>query len=151
MLPKIYHRRIDCFITPIVAVRASCACLVPVAGRIAALRNYFRANYQIPARLTAMLLIACSAMLLSMPASAQSPISPAAGTTPEMLENRIKEAEAAVDLDETTRGALLELYRKASSQISQQRNQERIRAGTGTRATQGAGATRSGNHPAILA
>jgi len=46
-----------------------------------------------------------------------------------MLEDRIKEVEAAVDLDNTTRGALLELYRKASSQISQQRNQEKAARG----------------------
>jgi len=46
-----------------------------------------------------------------------------------MLENRIKESEAAVDLDETTRGTLLELYRKASSQISQQRNHEKAARG----------------------
>jgi len=70
-------------------------------------------------------MIAFSTMLLSIPASAQSPISPTAGTTPEMLENRTRETEAATDLDETTRATLLELYRKASSQISQHSSHEK--------------------------
>ncbi len=75
-------------------------------------------------RFTAILLIACSAMLLTIPATAQSPISPIAGTTSEMLEKHISDAEAATDLDETTRSTLLEHYRKASSLISQQQRYE---------------------------
>lgn len=77
--------------------------------------NHFRS------RPTAILLIACAAILLSVKAPAQSLISPAAGTTPEMLENRMKEAKAASDLDEATRDTLLELYSKTSSLISQRR------------------------------
>jgi potassium efflux system protein len=80
------------------------------------------ANNRSPVRLTAILLIACSAMLLSMSASAQSTQSPAAGATPEMIEKRIRETEAVVDLDETTRNALLDLYRKTSSLISRHRD-----------------------------
>ena len=80
--------------------------------------NHFRL------RLAALLLTVCFAMLLSLPASAQSAVSSATGTTPEMLEKRIKETETAGDLDETTRITLLELYREASSLISQQRSYE---------------------------
>jgi potassium efflux system protein len=61
---------------------------------------------------------------VSVPAPAQSPISQAAGTTPEILENRIKEIEASADLDETIKGTLLDLYRKSSSLISQHRTYE---------------------------
>ena len=77
--------------------------------------NHFRS------RPTAILLIACAAILLSAKVPAQSLISPTAGTTPETLEIRIKEANAAVDLDEATKEKLLELYGKASSLISQRR------------------------------
>ncbi len=79
-----------------------------------------RTDNQNRTRFTAILLIACSAMLLTIPATAQSPISPVAGTTPEKLENRTREAEAATDLDDATRSTLLELYRKTSGLISQQ-------------------------------
>ncbi len=79
-----------------------------------------KTDHQYATILSAILLITLSVMALSEQASAQSPISPIAGTTPEILENRIRETEAAADLDEATRGTLLELYRKASSLISQQ-------------------------------
>lgn len=79
-----------------------------------------KTDHQYPIRFSAVLLIACSAMLMPVQATAQSPISPVMGTTSEMLENRIRETEIAADLDGTTRGTLLELYRKASSLISQQ-------------------------------
>jgi len=76
------------------------------------------------ARIPVILLLTCSAMLFSVSVIAQSPISPIAGTTPDILENRISETVTAGDLDEATRGALLELYRKTASLISQQQSYE---------------------------
>jgi potassium efflux system protein len=84
-----------------------------------------RTDIQSRARLSALLLIVCCAMLISTQLHAQSPISPAAGTTSEMLENRIKETEAAGDLDETTQATLTQLYTRISSFISQQSNYEK--------------------------
>ena len=75
-------------------------------------------------RLTAILLIACCAILLSVSALAQSTLSPIAGTTTQALENRISEIEATVDLDSTVKGTLLELYNRISSLISQRSSYE---------------------------
>ena len=56
----------------------------------------------------ALLMIACASMLFAMPAAAQSQESAIVGTTIERLETRIRETEAAADLDETSRNSLLE-------------------------------------------
>ncbi|MCP4430702.1 MAG: mechanosensitive ion channel [Gammaproteobacteria bacterium] len=84
-----------------------------------------RTDNQFLLRLAAMLLFACLAMLLLAPANAQSPIASITQPTIETLENRIRETEAATDLDDITRSTLLELYRKASSFVSQQQRYEK--------------------------
>ena len=76
-------------------------------------------NHQYLAQLSSILFIVCAAILLSIPAAVQSQESPIAGITIEHLENRIREVEAAADLDETTRNTLLEYYRKTSSLIAE--------------------------------
>jgi potassium efflux system protein len=77
-------------------------------------------------RLTTGWLIACLALLLPMTAGiAQSPISSStSGATVELLGNRIKEVEAATDLDQAAKTALLELYRKAISFVEETRSHE---------------------------
>ena len=82
------------------------------------------ANNKFRLLLTAMLLSACSAILLPIVVSAQSQVSPTAGITPEILGNRVRETEATVDLDEKIKSRLLEYYRKASSLIVQRRSHE---------------------------
>ena len=79
----------------------------------------FQTSHQYFIQLSSILLIACASILLSVPAAAQSQESPIVGTTIEQLETRIREAEAAADLDEATRNLLLEHYRKASSLIAE--------------------------------
>jgi len=79
-------------------------------------------QYRLP--LLTLLLIACASMLLSIPAAAQSQESPIVGTTIELIETRIRETEAAADINEATRNTLLEYYRKASSLIAKQQRYE---------------------------
>ena len=81
-------------------------------------------NNSLLPRLAATLLLAGVVILLSITTFAQSKISPVAGTTPEKLENRIRETESTIDLDETVKGTLLEYYRKASSLITQRQSYE---------------------------
>lgn len=81
---------------------------------------------QRPLRLSiAGLLIISSIVLLPNTSLAQD--TPFVGTTQETLNNRIKDAEAAVGLDESTRSSLLELYRRSLSLISLQRSHKMSR------------------------
>jgi hypothetical protein len=77
-------------------------------------------------RLVIMLLIACSALLFSIPNSAQTTLTPATGLTAEILENRIRDTEVASDLDETVKTVLLELYRKTGSFIVRRQNAQTV-------------------------
>jgi len=71
-----------------------------------------------------MVFIAMSLTMLAMAASAQSSLLSTTAVTPEILENRIKEAETASDLDEASKSKLLELYRRSSNLIAQRRDFE---------------------------
>ena len=73
-------------------------------------------------RSTARLLTFFWIILLSTTVLAQSTLP--VGTTQETLDNRIEDAEAAFELDDTTRNSLLELYRKSLSLIDLQRSHE---------------------------
>ncbi len=70
-----------------------------------------------------LLLCACWS-LLSPIAQAQSPTSPEGGATVELLESRIQEIEVSSDLDEESKQALLDLYRKTISLIEQRQSYE---------------------------
>ncbi len=70
-----------------------------------------------------LLLLACSSLWLSV-AQAQSPISPETGVTVELFESRIQEIDASTDLDEKSKQALHDLYRKTISQIVQRQSHE---------------------------
>lgn len=86
-----------------------------------------RTDNQYPSQPVIMLLMACitlSLTMLAMEVSAQSSLSSTVAVTPEILENRIKETETTSDLDQASKGKLLELYRKGSSLIGQRRDFE---------------------------
>ena len=66
--------------------------------------------------------------LLSPQLFAQAAITADGGATLEILESRLREAEASSELDEAARVALLDHYRKAISLIEQQRSYEKSTA-----------------------
>ena len=68
------------------------------------------------------LLIACCAAAPALPAQSETPV--AIGVTQETVENRIREVEAASELDATVRDNLLELYRRTLGLIEQRRGFE---------------------------
>jgi predicted nuclease with TOPRIM domain len=74
-----------------------------------------------------LLLAGCG--LISSVALAQTVVSPPAGVTVEVLENRIQEIEASSELGEANRTAILDYYRKAISLVEQRRTYEDSTAG----------------------
>jgi len=83
------------------------------------------------------LLMAFALLLLSTASTAQSAKSLTSGVTLEQLETRIRETEAATDIDDGTRSVLLEQYRKAAGLITK-RQKHKVAEGEFARARESA-------------
>lgn len=75
-----------------------------------------------PARSAALLLLLCSCLSAAVPVLAAT--QPPAPVTVELLESKIKEAEASSGLDEANKARLIELYRKTQTEIEATRGFE---------------------------
>ncbi|MBU0500035.1 MAG: mechanosensitive ion channel [Gammaproteobacteria bacterium] len=79
----------------------------------------------LPKSLLCLLIVALGLMVLEGPVVAAPPVTEAVTqVTPDLLESKIKEAEADTALDEAAKAGLIKLYRKAQTEIEASRNLE---------------------------